>query len=134
MSVPVLRFLDDNDVLEIHAAQLAVFGGASGLRERALLESAVAQPRASFAGTYMHEDLLAMGSAYLFHIARNHPFVDGNKRTAMLSAVVFLDINGLGFERPSFALYELAMGVAGTQMTKAEASHALLQIARAEHA
>ena len=82
-------FLDVDDVLEIHAAQLEVYGGGAGLRDRGLLESAVAQPQSSFDGELVHEGLFAMAAAYLFHIVSNHPFVDGNKRTGMLAAIVF---------------------------------------------
>lgn len=79
-------FLEVDDVLEIHATQLDVYGGGAGLRDQGLLESAVAQPRASFGGDFAHEGLFAMAAAYLFHIVKNHPFVDGNKRTGLLSA------------------------------------------------
>lgn len=112
------EFLDVEDVLEIHAAQLAVYGGSKGLRDRGLLESAVAQPRTAFGGQFAHDGLLSMASAYLFHIVSNHPFVDGNKRTGLLSAVVFLDINGISIAQPSDALYELAMSVAEGRIDK----------------
>ncbi len=76
-----LEFLTLEDVLEIHALQLARYGGADGLRDPGLLESALAQPQASFGGDFVHESLFAMAAAYLFHIVSNHAFVDGNKRT-----------------------------------------------------
>ncbi len=81
-------FLDLEDVLLIHAEQLARFGGAPGLRDRGLLESAVAMPRASAGGEFAHPDVFAMAAAYAFHTAQNQPFVDGNKRTGLLAAVV----------------------------------------------
>ena len=67
-------FLDADDVIEIHATQLAVYGGAVGLRDRGLLESAVGQPQTSFGGEYVHDGLFAMAAAYLFHIVSNHAF------------------------------------------------------------
>jgi death-on-curing protein len=88
------EFLDVDDVLDRHAAQLEAFGGLDGVRDRSALESAVAQPRATFGGQFLHEGLFAMAAAYLYHIVKNHPFVDGNKRTGLDAATTFLDLNG----------------------------------------
>jgi death-on-curing protein len=89
-------FLDVEDVLLIHEEQLAKYGGAEGLRDAGLLESAVAMPSATAGGELAHDDLFAMAAAYAFHIAQNQPFVDGNKRTGLLAAIVFqLDKAGL---------------------------------------
>jgi hypothetical protein len=93
-------FLDVDDVIELHATQLAVYGGLSGLRDHGLLGSAVARPQTSFSGAFVNDGLFAMAAAYLFHIVSNHPFVDGNKRAGLLSAVV--DSHG-GWPRPSVA-------------------------------
>jgi death-on-curing protein len=90
-----LRHLDVESVLAIHERVLAAHGGLSGLRDRALLESAVAAPQASFGGKPLLQDPIEMASAYLFHLCRNRPFADGNKRTALAAALVFLDANGL---------------------------------------
>lgn len=79
MTEPMFLTLDE--VLRIHAYQAANFGGSDALLDLEKLESAVAQPRQSYAGNYLHEDLAAMAAAYLFHIVPNHPFEDGNKRT-----------------------------------------------------
>src|SRR5215471_18998527 len=68
------EFLTVDDVLELHAVQLTRYGGARGLRDRALLESAMAQPMASFGGTWLHPDLWSMAAAYLYHLVQNHPF------------------------------------------------------------
>lgn len=88
-------FLSVEDVLFLHADTIAVDGGSEGVRDHGLLDAAVAMPRQQFGGEYLHEDLAAMAAAYLFHIAKNHPFVDGNKRAAVLSALAFLTINGV---------------------------------------
>jgi death on curing protein len=117
-------------VLEIHALQLELFGGGEGLRDRALLESAVAQPQATFGGAHVHENLYAMAAAYLFHIVCNHPFVDGNKRVGLLAAIVFLDLNGISIDQPSDALYDLTMAVAEGRVDKAAAARELKQIAK----
>jgi death on curing protein len=125
-------FLDVEDIVELHATQLESYGGSAGLRDRGLLESAVAQPQASFGGEFTHEGLFAMAAAYLFHIVSNHPFVDGNKRAGMLAALVFLDVNGVSIDHPSEALYELTMGVAGSRIDKAAVAVELERIAKAK--
>lgn len=126
------ELLDVEDVIELHATQLEIFGGSAGIRDRGLLESAVAQPQASFGGQLAHDGLFAMASAYLFHIVRNHPFVDGNKRAGMLSAVVFLDVNGISIDHPSEALYDLTMGVAEGRIDKPAVAAELERIAKSK--
>lgn len=123
-------FLDVEDVLELHASQLEAFGGSAGLRDRGLLESSVAQPQASFGGELVHQSLYAMAAAYLFHIVSNHPFVDGNKRTGLLAALVFLDVNGISIAAPSEALYELTMAVAEGRVDKPTVAAELERIAK----
>ncbi len=91
MSEP--EWLDLDIVVDFHAEQLALFGGPDGLRDLGLLESALDRPRNKFA--YGETNLAALAGAYAFGIARNHPFVDGNKRTALASMIVFLNLNGL---------------------------------------
>ena len=117
MSDPV--FLDVDDVLLIHEEQLAAYGGAPGVRDVGLLESAVAMPRATVGGEFAHEDLFAMAAAYAFHLAQNQPFVDGNKRTGLLAAVVFLDLNGVVIFDPGGRLYDAMIAVAERRVDKA---------------
>ncbi|WP_309896661.1 type II toxin-antitoxin system death-on-curing family toxin [Archangium sp.] len=124
-----LDFLTLEDVLDIHPLQLARFGGGEGVRERGLLESALAQPQATFGGEYVHADVWEMAGAYLFHVVSNHPFVDGNKRVGLLSALVFLELNGVTLTRGSEELYELTMAVAAGQRTKREVTEALRRTA-----
>ena len=71
-----------------------------------------------------------MAAAYLFHLVKNHPFVDGNKRTGLLAAIVFLDVNGIGIDHPSVALYELTMGVAEGRIDKTAVAVELERVAR----
>jgi death-on-curing protein len=71
-----------------------LYGGSQGLRDERVLDSAVATPAATYDGEFLHEDIFHMAAAYAFHIAENQPFVDGNKRTGLNAALVFLDING----------------------------------------
>ncbi|HYH98348.1 type II toxin-antitoxin system death-on-curing family toxin [Hyalangium sp.] len=122
-------FLTLEEVLKIHPMQLERYGGGEGIRDMALLESALAQPAATFDGQLVHEDLIAMAAAYLFHIVSNHPFVDGNKRTGLLAALVFLDLNGFVFEHGSQALYALTMAIAEGRVDKAYVTTALRRIA-----
>ena len=89
-----LRHLSFEAVLAIHAEVLAAHGGLPGLRDKGLLESAVAAPQASFGGKPLIGDPLEVAAAYLFYLCRNHPFADGNKRTALAAALVFLEANG----------------------------------------
>jgi death-on-curing protein len=89
------RWLALNDIIDIHAEQLALFGGPYGLRDEGLLESALTRPLNRW--HYGESDLAALAAAYAFGIARNHPFIDGNKRTAFAALMVFLRINGVGF-------------------------------------
>jgi death-on-curing protein len=111
-------FLDRDDVLLIHEEQLACYGGGSGIRDAGLLESALGTPRATFGGDFVHEDLFAMAAAYAFHIAQNQPFVDGNKRTGLLAALVFLDLNGIVVADPERRLYDAVIALAERRMDK----------------
>jgi death-on-curing protein len=92
------EWLTTQMVVAIHDEQLAIHGGSAGLRDQALLESALDRPRNRWA--YESAELPALAAAYGYGIARNHPFVDGNKRTALLSIYTFLGINGIDFVVP----------------------------------
>ena len=92
------EWLDTDIVLDIHAEQLAVFGGGDGIRDLGLLESALARPLNKFA--YGEIDIAALAAAYAFGIARNHPFVDGNKRAAFGAMIVFLGLNEIDLDVP----------------------------------
>ena len=113
-------FLDVNDVLMLHADQIELYGGEHGLRDLGLLESAVAQAQASFGGEYLHGDVFEMAAAYLFHIVKNHPFLDGNKRCGAVTALAFLDLNGIEIDAPTGSLYELTLSAAQGEIGKAE--------------
>lgn len=118
MSEPAFLTLDE--VLGIHADQIRTYGGGSGVRDLELLRSALAMPETTFDGEYLHPSVFEMAGAHLFHIARNHPFVDGNKRTALMCALVFLGLNGERLEAVPDALYRLVDGVAAGTVDKAE--------------
>ena len=114
------HFLSIDDVLAIHTNTIGVEGGSPGLRDAGLLESAVLMPQQQFGGDYLHQGLAAMAAAYLFHIAQNHAFYDGNKRTAVLAALVFLDINGVGALPEPDELERATLAVAAGEMAKEE--------------
>jgi death-on-curing protein len=92
-------WLDTDIVLDIHAEQLAIFGGGDGMRDLGLLESALARPLNKFA--YGETDFAVLAAAYAFGIARNHPLVDGNKRAAFGAMIVFLGLNEIDLDVPS---------------------------------
>lgn len=114
----MLNFLTLDDVMELHAGQIATYGGGDGLRSAELLQSAIAQPEATFGGQFLHRDDFEMAAAYLFHLVQNHPFIDGNKRIGLEAALVFLEINGTSVNADAEHLVELVLGVAQGQIGK----------------
>jgi death-on-curing protein len=115
---PVFLALDE--VLALHADQIRRYGGRSGIRDLELLKSALGMPEASYEGEYLHPSRYEMAAAYLFHIVRNHPFVDGNKRVGLIAALVFLGLNDLALDADVDALFDLVIGVAAGMVGKAE--------------
>lgn len=115
-----ISFLTLAEVIEIHADQITRYGGSDGVRDINLLSSAVAMPFASFSGSFLHADIFEMAAAYAFHICRNHPFVDGNKRTALASALVFLELNGISILDPAGKLYHAMISIASGKLDKSE--------------
>jgi len=113
-------FLDLAEIVLIHQDQIRRYGGAEGILDMGLLQSALAMPPSGAGGEYFHGDIYAMAAAYLFHIVRNHPFVDGNKRVGAVAAFVFLALNGIDLDAPEDAYEELVMGVASSRVTKDE--------------
>jgi death-on-curing protein len=108
------EWLDLNIVLDFHDEQLALFGGAEGIRDLGLLESALARPQNKFA--YGETDLARLAAAYGFGIARNHPFIDGNKRTALASMIVFLGLNKVDLDAPQEAATVMVLGLAAGEI------------------
>jgi death-on-curing protein len=91
-------FLSLDEVVEIHRHSIQTYGGEEGIRDPGALESAIHQPQTTFGGKLLHDDLWSQAAAYLFHLVKNHPFVDGNKRVGTASALIFLRINGVTIE------------------------------------
>ncbi len=113
-------FLTLDEVLALHEDQIQRYGGSPGLRESGLLSSALGAVSATFGGRLLHQSLFEMAAAYLFYLAQNHPFVDGNKRTALASALTFLWMNDVEVEADDDALTDLVLSVAEGRTTKAE--------------
>lgn len=114
------RFLSVDDVIAIHADTIAHEGGLAGIRDRGLLEAAVMMPRQQFEGAYLHRTRAEQAAAYLFHLCRNHPFHDGNKRVAALAALVFLDVNGVETLPAPEPLEAVVMRCAASEIGKSE--------------
>ncbi len=115
-----VTFLTLDEVLAIHAEQIQLYGGQAGVRDHGLLSSALAMPEASFEGEYLHSSISEMAAAYLFHVCKNHPFLDGNKRAALASCLAFLWLNDLEVIADADELTELVLGVADGRVGKAE--------------
>ncbi len=113
-------FLSVDDLFIIHERVIEEFGGDSGLRDRGLLESAVAMPQAMFSGKYLHKKLSEMAAAYYYHLCANHPFVDGSKRVAVAASEVFLIANDLELNAGDLELEKLTLGVAAGKISKAQ--------------
>jgi len=115
-------------VREIHAEAIARFGGSDGVRDMALLESAVAAPQASFGGRSVYADLTEVAAAYLFYLCRNHPFIDGNKRAALGACLVFLRLNGMTPPADGPDWEKLTLDVASSQLDREQTTKRLRQV------
>jgi death-on-curing protein len=114
-----------SEVLLILQDQIRQYGGSYGARDPALLSSAMAMPMAMYEGKLLHAELADQAAAYAFHLCQNHPFLDGNKRTALAAALVFLDLNGIEINDPKEMLYELMMQVAEGKRSKKDIAKVL---------
>ena len=115
-----IEFLELADVLEIHADQIRNYGGTTEVRDPGILESAIEQPRATFNAQFLHAFPFEMAAAYLFHIVKNHPFADGNKRTGTVAALVFRDWNGIQIRAEPGELSDMTIAVASSQIDKTQ--------------
>ncbi len=124
MQIP--NFVSKSDVLNIYKRQIERFGGLDGIRDAGLLDSALAQPQATFFGELLHPTIFTQAAAYLYHLAKNHPFLDGNKRTAFATIIAFLQIHDYELDMTEDAAYNMVMQVAQGEMSK-EALSSLLE-------
>ena len=114
------KFLSLAEVLAIHKDQIARYGGAPGIRDIALLKSALGIPPATYGGEFLHVDIFEMAAAYLFHIVKIHPFADGNKRVGAIAALVFLDLNGFDLHASEDDFAEMVLSAARGEMSKSQ--------------
>lgn len=128
MSEPA--FLTLAEVLEIHKIQIERYGGAHGVRDIGLVESALAMPQAGFGGEYFHGSIFEMAAAYAYHIAENQPFLDGNKRTGLAVALVFLEINSITIDDPKGRLYDAMIKIGTRKLDKRGLAEVLSNLAK----
>ena len=116
------KFLTISQTLDIHQRQIQRFGGTNGVRDEGLLDSALAQPQATFGGELLHPTIGEQATAYLYHLAMNHPFIDGNKRTAFAVMLTFITLNGYSLNLSAEEAYNLVIRVVQRQISKEELS------------
>ena len=117
-------------VREIHAEALEKFGGLKGVRDENLLASAVLTPQSSFGGKSPYADIVEVAAAYLFYLCSNHPFLDGNKRTAMMAAIVFLRLKGIETLPDSELWEQLMLEVAASKLDRAATTQRLRKLVK----
>lgn len=111
-------FLTIEEVLLMHECQIRLFGGHTGIREKGLLESALALPLSTFGGSYLCQDIYEMAASYMFHIIKNHPFIDGNKRMGVIVSLTFLKRNNIPLIWSNEEIFTVAKGVAESVISK----------------
>ena len=116
------KFIPTELVLTIHADLLQRYGGQRGLRDRGLLESALAQPKMTFSGKEVHKTVFDKAAAYGFHVCSNHPFIDGNKRVAFVLMDIFLQRNGWEIQASEEEAYSMMVSLASGKLSKAQLS------------
>jgi death-on-curing protein len=121
------EFLDQASVLRIHERQIRKYGGTPGVRDDGLLESALAQPQATFGGALLHLTIYEQAAAYLYHLAMNHPFLDGNKRTAFAVMDAFLRLDGYQLNLSNDQAYQLVLEVVKKTVSKEDLSDRLAE-------
>lgn len=123
-------FLTLAEVIDIHNDQIRRYGGVDGARDLGLLESAISIPQAGFGGRLLHSSLFEMAAAYAYHISENQPFADGNKRTALASALIFLEMNAIPIKDPKGRLYAAMMKLATHRLGKKALAALLAELAK----
>lgn len=119
------RFISLSEVQQIHADLISSFGGTPGIRDEGLLESAISQPKATFGNQFLHPTIHEQAAAYLYHITMNHPFIDGNKRTAFAVMDTFIRLNGYFLNLTNAQAYNLVIRLTQRQMSKTELTNYL---------
>ena len=115
-----IEFITLEEVLRVHRGLIEAFGGDHGIRDDQLLDSAINMPKSSFSNKYLHKDIFEMAAAYAYHIIKNHPFIDGKKRTGIFIAILFLENNDIEINFKKGELYKLGTNIATSEISKEE--------------
>lgn len=113
-------FIPKNIILLFHEQLIQTYGGAFGIRDEKLLESALEQPKAIFGGKFLHDTIIKMAAAYGYHLCNNHPFIDGNKRITLVAMDVFLQRNGYEIVASEKETYLIMIALSSGELTKDE--------------
>ncbi len=116
----MVLYLDLPHILAMQEVLIQKYGGLSGIRDKGLLESAIAQPRQSAFGEDIFPDIPAKAAAYAFYLSENQPFIDGNKRIATAAALTFIRLNGLEIHVSEKELYQTMMNLANKRLSREE--------------
>jgi len=112
-----ILFLTIDEIVRINELHIALFGGRHGIRDFALLDSAVQRPQASFGGKFVYQEIYTMAAVYAHGIIKNHPFIDGNKRTGMAAALVFLNANDYEVTLSNDDVYDIGIDLATSEIS-----------------
>ena len=117
-----INFIPKDIILYFHNQLIQTYGGSFGIRDEDLLDSALKQAKATYEGKFLHNTIYKMAAAYGFHLCNNHPFVDGNKRIALVAMDIFLQRNGFEIIASEKETYTLIMALSTGELTKKELS------------
>lgn len=115
-----INFIPKKVILYFHEQLIQIYGGSTGIRDEKLLDSAIKQPKSTFDSEYLHDSVFKMASAYGFHLCKNHPFVDGNKRIAFVAMDTFLQNNGYEITASEKETYKIMMKLSSENLSKDE--------------
>ncbi|WP_018249546.1 type II toxin-antitoxin system death-on-curing family toxin [Orenia marismortui] len=122
-----INFIPKKAILYFHEQLIQIYGGSTGVRDEKLLDSAIQQPKSTFEGEYLHNSIFKMASAYGFHLCKNHPFVDGNKRIALVAMDTFLQNNGYEITASEKETYTIMIKLSSEGLSKDELTNWLKQ-------
>lgn len=113
-----INFIPKKVILYFHEQLIQTYGGSTGIRDEKLLDSAIEQPKSTFEGKYLHDSIFKMASAYGFHLCKNHPFIDGNKRIALVAMDTFLQNNGYEITASEKETYKIMIKLSSENLSK----------------
>ena len=122
-----VSFIPKKVILYFHEQLIQIYGGSPGIRDENLLDSAIQQPKSSFDGDYLHNNIFEIASAYGFHLCKNHPFIDGNKRVALVAMDTFLQNNGYEISASEKETYKIMIELSAEKLSKSDLTKWLKQ-------